>query len=174
MYSRLCAQTLILGTHSSYQPCQREEKSRGTLLISVGLHFLYHPGPHLPSTAGETEAERGKGACWSHQLMPRRPEDTGLQVLRNLTSWKNPRLCELGAAPCEPRPPLGASGRVCFVCYGMGCGPWLSCVWCASHSMMYVSPGWCGPLCVCVSIQGQPLPQSGERHRSTPPPKVCL
>ena len=76
-----------------------------------------------------------------------------------------------GSSLQTPPCPLGVSVCVHWL-YVPGSAVVLGChvSGVTSHSMMCVSLCWCRPLCVCVSVQDQPLPERGEKCRSTPPP----
>lgn len=132
-----------------------------------------------PSTLGETEAEKGEGTHLSTHSRPRRPENSGLQALchalpqcgKTSAAGKTPGPVGWGQQPPNPTLPLGVSVCVHWL-YVPGSAVVLGChvSGVTSHSMMCVSLCWCRPLCVCVSVQDQPLPERGEKCRSTPPP----
>ena len=84
-------QTLILGTRSLYQPCRRDENT-------------HHPGPPLPSTAGETEAERGEGTCLSTSSCPGDLRIQDFRFRETSPAGKLPGPVGWGQHPVNPAP----------------------------------------------------------------------
>lgn len=145
----------------------------------MGFCFSHPLGPAPPSTVGETEAEKGEGTHLSTHSRPRdlRMQDSRLrghalsQCGKTSPAGKTPG--PVGWGQHTPNPPLPPGCvSMCVLCVLSVSAMVLAChvSGVASYGMMCVSLCRCGPLCVYVSVQGQPLPERGEKRRSTPPP----
>lgn len=115
-----------------------------------GIPLLPPPHPPISCMVGETEAETDKGTHPSTRSGPR-----GLSIQDSWLPESSPAGEILGPVgsgqhavnPALPPPPRSLACQcVCCMCYGVSCGPLLSCIWCASHGMKRVSLCGCRPV----------------------------